>query len=179
MSNKMRTYLGTFALLLVLMCPVLAHADAIYNYTGQNFTTVSGSYATSMSVTGSFTLASPLAPNLSFDIITPVAFSFSDGVQTFTNSNTLAPVFEVSTDASGHIDLWEVLLFNSPTASLQTLNTPDGQIGDTGIHGLGAGDSFVAGKWSGPAAAVPEPSSLQLLATGVLGLLGPLRKWLR
>ena len=55
-----------------------------YTYTGNPFTTASGTYTTSDFVSGMLTLAGPLAANMPLTPVTPIAFSFSDGVQTLT-----------------------------------------------------------------------------------------------
>jgi hypothetical protein len=48
---------------------VPANAEAVYDYTGLPFTTVTGAYTTADRVTGSITVSSPLAANLtSFDL---------------------------------------------------------------------------------------------------------------
>jgi hypothetical protein len=63
-----------------------ARADTIYTYTGNPFTVFSGLDACPpvCNISGSFTLASPLAANLPFEAITPTAFSFTDGSVTVT-----------------------------------------------------------------------------------------------
>jgi len=56
-----------------------------------------------MTVTGSFTTATPLAPNLaSVDVAAQITtYSFSDGINTYTPPNGRIIAFQVSTDASG------------------------------------------------------------------------------
>ena len=68
-------------------------AATTYTYTGSNFTGFSspaGSYDPTDRVTGSFTLGTPLPPNLPLtDISAQVLnYSFSDNVQTRTNNNS-------------------------------------------------------------------------------------------
>jgi len=46
-----------------VICPA-TWADTIYTYTGNTYTGVSGSYTTSISITGNFALTTPLAPSL-------------------------------------------------------------------------------------------------------------------
>jgi hypothetical protein len=82
-----------------------AQADTIYTYTGSPFQFTinqeppSGAYTTAMKVTGSFTLAAPLAPNLSNDDITAdvLSFSFTDGRNTISDSNAVAKFFQFTT----------------------------------------------------------------------------------
>jgi hypothetical protein len=95
---------------------VAAEADTIYTYTGNPFTSVFGPYTTSDRVTGFFDLATPLANNLPETVISPISFSFSDGVQTITNTTPGVVVgsFSVATDASGKPEFWDI--FFNPTA---------------------------------------------------------------
>ena len=120
----------SFAILLfVLASASLAHASSItYNYTGNPFTSVNGVYTTSDSVSGSFTLSSPLGVNLSFgdnpggcgncagnvsSLVT--GYSFSDGVNTWDPTNTATSglytgEFYIGTNAVGNITSWSVVL---------------------------------------------------------------------
>src|SRR5262245_51093854 len=135
----------------VIVSQVLANApvmaDTIYTYTGNNFTSVlinstppAGAYTTSMSVSGSFTLANPLAAGLSADISALVLnFSFFDGRSTLDTSTTLSlKFFQVSTDAVGHISAWKINLFQPFPAHLgdqYALITTDSSIFDSGQLG--------------------------------------------
>ena len=75
---------------LVLTCSARAtFIETTYVYTGNPFTFVTGSYSTSDFVTAMITLASPLAANTPLTAVTPIAFSLSDGVQTFNGPNPL------------------------------------------------------------------------------------------
>ncbi len=64
-------------------------------------------YTTSMNTSGSFTVATPLGPNLTNSNIASLvtSYSFSDGINTYSNTNPNSRLFEflVSTDASGNI----------------------------------------------------------------------------
>jgi len=91
--------------------------SATYVYTGLNYTNfinhttctagTCADYTTSMSATGSFTTAIPLAPNLSAVEIAPLvtSYSFFDGLNTYTSGDPNGRIyqFQVSTDASGAI----------------------------------------------------------------------------
>ena len=65
-----------------------ASADTIYTYTGNDFTSNSGSFTDADKVTGTIDLATALGDNSGSVEISPVSYSFSDGVQTLTNSNS-------------------------------------------------------------------------------------------
>ena len=79
--------IAAFCILLIVSSFYPARASTVYTYTGNFFNEFvnqnppSGTYDASMRVTGSFEVATPLAPNLSFqDIKADVLhFSFFDG----------------------------------------------------------------------------------------------------
>jgi hypothetical protein len=82
----------------------------------------SGTFSDSMSTSGSFTLDSPLAPNLSsYDFSGMVtSYSFNNGVDTFTSGNSVLYPGEVTvfTDASGEITDIEVGIISPPPPHL-------------------------------------------------------------
>jgi hypothetical protein len=123
------------------ICPA-ARANTIYTYTGNNYTTIidntppSGTYTTSMSVSGSFTLANPLPAFFPLTDITAdvLNFSFFDGRNTITPSQITASgsvVFEIGTNPFGEIGGWHVefttinfaqLALGQQTVDIQTNN---------------------------------------------------------
>ncbi len=114
----------------------------VYNYTGPNFTNVSGAYTTSMRVTGSFSTSSPIPPNSDdFDatgIVT--SWSFFDGLQSINSTNgVIYPnSFLFTTDGTGNITEAEIAVVDSPLA------TQVGQTNDVitiSTSGLNASDS--------------------------------------
>lgn len=101
-------------------------AATTYTFTGPTFTTVAGTYNVTMSITGSFTTASPLPANMPFTAIGPAgsglatSWSFNDGINTLTNLNSdefggFPSGFQISTDASGQISNYSIALI-SPLA---------------------------------------------------------------
>jgi hypothetical protein len=150
-----------------------ADGATTYNYTGNVFTSVSAPYTTSDSVTGSFTLAVPLADNLtSFTTVTPQSFSFSDGVNGDTITNTSPGVgsqFSFETDASGAITKWQVVVdINSVSNfSISTIDAPGGVgVFDQAQHGGGteSGENTNSpGTW----VAVPEASTYSMVLAGL------------
>jgi hypothetical protein len=154
-----------------------AFADVTYFYTGTDFTIAQAPYTTSDSVTGSITLSAPLGSFLFFAGITPVAFSFSDGVQTLTQNNTNHNSFVVSTDGAGDITSWIVSVAAEVSGvDLETISTANapGFVFDLGSTAIAVPGSFVEastsvpGTWS--AGVVPEASTWVMMAVGFAGL---------
>lgn len=163
---------------LVLTAP--SYAGTIYSFSGDNYTSIFGpgpgyttppAYTTSMSVNGSVTFNQALDPNLSFsDQITNITtYSFFDGVQTYTPSNTVVGFANLSTDNEGNIIAdWLFALVYPPfmlgivlenyTDEFGFLNVSTGAQGSTdgGDTIFGVGIVETAGTW----ALIPEPSTL-------------------
>jgi hypothetical protein len=162
----------------LLILPLPAIADTVYTYTGNSFTLIDGpSYSTSGKISGSLDLATPLESNLYVDPVTPVSFSFSDGSDLFSDVNSTA-FFGFSTDASGKIIGWDIAIYDS---ALVIFTENVGQyVFDSAYNITTGSDAFnfnEPGLWVvSNTSPVPEPSSFALLATGVLGAAGILRR---
>ena len=107
---------------LVLALAGSAVADT-YTYTGVAYTSVTGSYTTSMSVTGSFETSAPIPPNSTdLDLMSLItSWSFSDGQNTLTNANSVidfpgAPGLTPlgTTDGSGNLVSAQIFLVSAP-----------------------------------------------------------------
>jgi hypothetical protein len=135
-----------------------------------------------VSVSGWIDLLEPLGISVGPQTITPLSFSFSDGVQTITNNNVASFGFiDFVTNSSGVIVSWYVYLFGVDGGEILTANSPLYNVYEDFVAG-GGGSSWYAynssapGTWS--VTTTPIPAALPLFASGlgVLGLLGWRRK---
>lgn len=110
-----------FGLLLCLIIAVQASSTAfstvVYSYQGKNYNEAYNNigvgypiYNTTMSLSLSFEVASPLAPNLPLSDISGsiLIYSFNDGVQVLDQTNSIPTLFLASTDANGNISTWSM-----------------------------------------------------------------------
>jgi hypothetical protein len=192
MELNMRIRVLALPAAFILAVPLMA--STIYTYTGNDFTTANAPLTTSDSVTGSFTVASPLADNLNGENIEPSAtsFSFSDGAgDTITNTTpgigvcSCSPYIDIFTDGSGNIINWDVSLTVGELGafSIYTQDYYAGIFSGTVIRDLVFTDEVTygsnsadAGFWSASTtSAAPEPESLGLLGAGLVALTGAIR----
>jgi len=174
-----------------------------YTYTGNDFQYLNGTapllYTTSDFVTVTFTLSAPLGDNLSGGVaepsnVTPLTWSFSDGVQTDTSADPNAGIctgpiqdctyFDLTTNGSGTIVDWFVddQFSVEGENQIQTLSGfPSGYNGDVGSRNLpspaGSGDEFYnPGVWSvsesSSPSSVPEGPSFAFLLLGLASIGG-------
>jgi hypothetical protein len=104
----------------IFLCLFLvpAFADTVYVYTGSAYNTFSTLGYQPTGVSGSFTVATSLAANLSLATISPGSFSFTDGFFTLANSTQFSSSqFQISTDGSGNITAWSITLFRASPGS--------------------------------------------------------------
>jgi hypothetical protein len=184
----------------ILPMPVLA--ETIYTYTGNPFTqgfdgttffpSPVAPFTSNDSISGWFSVATPLGANFCVSLpcqITPTAFSFTDGVDTFTESNVMGSVFFptgsqffISTDVHGDIIDWSIslLIQSSPSTSRSLDSEIFGMPIDQGrVQDVFATNNHNPGTWtvsSGDVSHVPEPSTLLLVGSGIVGLAGGIRR---
>jgi hypothetical protein len=154
-----------------------ASADTTYVYTGNDYTSAYGLFTTSMNLTGSFTVASPLIGGLSdVDISSEIiSWEFNDGVDTYGSTDPFSGLTtaQVSTGPTGAIDGWDfavgslffVLYADAQSDSASGDSANDGAF----IFPLGEASNSDPGTWV-EVAATPEPPSGLYLATGLLVL---------
>jgi len=169
---RLKWLAGLIAVL--IPAPSLMAGVATYTYTGNDFELVFGVYTTSDFVTGYFTVASVLPANLvmSPNNISPTAYSFTDGVQTFSSAAPPTNItFSIGTDGSGNIDSWDVNLGSGPplndTVSTESSSSDVGEMDNLDSFGETIGDP---GGWTETSASTPEPASLGLIGMGAVAL---------
>jgi hypothetical protein len=106
-----------------------------YSYTGNAYNQFGGTFTCPpvCGIRGSFTVAAPLPPTSNFSF-TPISFSFTDGLTTFTPANTTNPAFDVVTDSSGNIVSWN-MQWLSPNDAMFSGTNPPGCVGCRVVDG--------------------------------------------
>jgi len=190
-----RNIQGFLGAALFVACSAVGAAPITYDYTGQSYSQVhvnNGSppvlFSMSERITGSITLSADLGANLSNAPITPLSFTFSDGIHSISGANADTADFRFSTDPLGHITDWFVLVrtaFAANTVFDEAFS--QGRFGDFAENGLcGPGSSPPGCTFDGSAydqiasnpnagsfvlqtVAVPEPATLPLALMAVAG----------
>lgn len=177
----------------LLSTGLAAHADTVLTYQGNNYTDVYKPFTTSEKAVGTVTIPSTLAPDMNGSVqMEPLSYSFNDGPDTFTSGAPLNQGFiYLYTDAGGNLidfylslDLF-VPLSGSNSNYVHTLDVAYGptlpaQLGTfASEENAGYGFSFTQGSLAvaTTTAVTPEPSSVALLGTGMLGIAGLIRRF--
>jgi PEP-CTERM motif len=195
MNSKKLTRAALVALLAAFSLPLLADTFT-YTYTPKGpFTSSDGSALGNSllgdSLSGSFTVAASLGDNFNSNStpLTILSYSFTDGQQTITQANGGEPFFEILTNGTGNIFIWDVAVTSTNFTTNLQFQTATVEGGDGVSPAFGGRDiafNSVLGSWSvtdnsssPPPPSVPEPGSLMLVGTGLLGAFGTLRCRLR
>lgn len=127
---------------LMLVAPALPALAATYTFTGPLYgANAVAPYTANMRITGSFTTATPLPPNV-VEMIGPsgsnqvTSWSFNDGINTFTKDNSYeSHSFRVGTDANGNITDWLIRLLSPlpPNSNNQLMSGISLYTNDSGV----------------------------------------------
>ena len=160
---------SVFAVTSLFSVTAVQAVPTTYDYTGNTFNFTIGSYTTSDFVTAMVTLANPLPANMAPTVVTPTAFSLSDGVQTITNLTALSSFFKFATGPTGHITEWDIEVQISG-GRIGTNQQPNTETIDTGSSSSGFGEIIGnPGVWT-RAAAPDAGSSFALLSLSLTAL---------
>ena len=179
-----------------------ANASVIYTYTGNNFTSATDPYTTDMNVTLQFETAIPLTgtgamTNVSADIL---SYTMFDGIKTLTEEDSVIDVFMNIDTTTGQPTEWSIHATNEFGKSLGDIvnrmktiyssysGGPDSveeiecksippEVGECMgfIYGAGA-DVFNAPGSPGSWSVVPIPAAVWLFGSGLIGLIGLVRR---
>lgn len=183
LESSMR--LALFAAAALCVPALAAHAATVYTYTGTNYTQAAAPFTTSERVTGTFTLATPLGANLNSATITPISFTFATGFDTFGAGLAYSSQFTFSTDASGNITNYLLSAqYPSPNSiyDVVRVDTYNGitlvskQTSQATTQVRGTLTTNAAPTPTPITSVTPEPSSLALLGTGIVGVLGVMKR---
>jgi hypothetical protein len=143
-------------------------AGTLYTYVGKPFDTFFGTGCpANCNISGWFSVPGPLAPNMPLTVVTPTAFSFTDGILTFDDS-TAEAIIGVVTDADGNITGWNsqftIEFENGTSAAIFSGTNPPGC---SGCSVTDQSQDFTSrfasingdpGSWSASTAPGPEPT---------------------
>ena len=152
-----------------------------YTYTGLGYTDLfhgsSGTaYTTSDSISGYLIIDDSQMNDLEvLQQVTPDSYSFSDGVQTFSNTIPMQfTSFWFQTDSDGIIGSWEVKMIENSVDVMESCNTHGGICNTGGFsdyvkNAFESAWNITPGAWSGPAV-VPIPAAVWLFGSALAGL---------
>jgi len=177
----------SLALAIAVLTAAAVHATTIwtYTYTGNPFDPANSTppYTAADFVTVTMEFSAPLGNNLvagafgPFTFVTPLAWSFSDGINSVNNTSPSVNFshFEVGTSATGQIASWDIYVDYGGFSSIQT-SSSFGGASDTGFEVAFVSQGFNAdnpGTWTISSATVPDAGSsfgLLLLSVAALGV---------
>ncbi len=178
--------------MILTFAPPVAAAPETYDYLGRFYDLISdddppeGTFTRDMRLTGSFTVASPLEPDETYDFSNNgadndllLAISFDNGRARISRGNDFVDGFTLTTDSARNISSWSIFLDEFPIGEPQVIietRSSRAPWDETSISVLVAPTTFrsdtaeVRGAGPGTWTLVPEPSSASLAGLGLLAL---------
>ena len=156
----------------ILLCfnSTLINAAVVYSYTSNPYEIVHGNYDTSTILSAEFTMENELLPYLTYQLFTPLSFSFTDERMTINNNSSYLSqqYFEVSTDSIGQITSW--VMYATASSPTEYIGASTSTREDESWNGEGGGYVlYQPNTWS--VTTVPVPGALLLFISGIAGLL--------
>jgi hypothetical protein len=181
----MRLFVTLLTVILFSPLSLMADTVSVYQYTGGNFNYVVAPITTSDYVTGTFTTPT-LGDNLYQAPLDVYSYDFTDGVDEMTGAYTV--IGNVSTDATGAIVQWSLQLGPDghgcgleggyepyASRSIDQCIFSQGPYVESSNFGETLPDTSASWKLVS-SFETPEPSTLALVGTGILGLAGAARR---
>jgi hypothetical protein len=148
-----------------------------FYYQGSIFTSWATPYSQSDSISGFVTVDETLINNSGlYDYTHHSVWSFTDGVQTLSNSNSGPQSFVALAETAGVISNWDLRFVNTafpfPNARIVTDHEAGYVESDFGVYPSSSGSTAARGVWSTSAPNVPEPSTWATITFGITFLVG-------